>query len=149
MGVNLRKEEQRQVSEYVMTWMDSAFSSCTNIWSLWLPCLSALGSLILIPLEKPITEKLRRMRCPCMRKSHGILYDNLVKTRRAEGRMASFNPRAHEEYAAAFKLIDLTAAQQDHDRLSPSSEDSSSCSSTTEEDEYEEEEHGLWSTMFG
>merc|ERR1712113_15774 len=76
-------------------------------------------------------------------------YDNLVKMRKAEGRMASFNPRAHEEYAAAFKLIDLTAAQQDHDRLSSSSEDSSSCSSSTEEDEYEEEDQGLWGAMFG
>merc|ERR1711920_1218419 len=128
--------------------MDWIYGPCNTIWlQVAVPCCAALTAMVLMRLERPITEFVRK--CPCRggKAAQGVLYDVLVKTRRAEGRMASYNPRAHEEYASAFKLIDLTAAQQDHDRHSSSSS-SSDVSSTTSEEEEEEDGWGF-GTLFG
>merc|ERR1712217_1729 len=145
---NLRAEEQRLMYNYPLELLDWIYGPCNDIWlQVAVPCAAALVAMIMIPMERPLAELLRRF-CPCRGGKHaqGVLYDVLVKARRAEGRMASYNPRAHEDYASAFKLIDLTAAQQDHDRHSSSSS-SSDVSSTTEEEE--EEEEGWFGALFG
>merc|ERR1712217_890810 len=146
---NLRAEEQRLMYNYPLELLDWIYGPCNTIWlQVSVPCAAALVAMIMIRMERPLAEILRRF-CKCRGGKHaqGVIYDVLVKARRAEGRMASYNPRAHEDYASAFKLIDLTAAKQDHDRHSSSSS-SSDVSSTTSE---EEEEDASWGfgALFG
>eukprot|EP00421_Protoceratium_reticulatum_P059354 CAMPEP_0168489698 /NCGR_PEP_ID=MMETSP0228-20121227/68799_1 /TAXON_ID=133427 /ORGANISM="Protoceratium reticulatum, Strain CCCM 535 (=CCMP 1889)" /LENGTH=78 /DNA_ID=CAMNT_0008506381 /DNA_START=27 /DNA_END=259 /DNA_ORIENTATION=- len=64
--------------------------------------------LLLVPSLPTISTWARRL---SDRDYEGILYDDLVKARRAAGLIPSYAPRAHPDFQAAFKLVDFTAAQ--------------------------------------
>merc|ERR1712217_248443 len=53
-------------------------------------------------------------------------------TRFYAGLISSYMPRAHPKYGSAFKLIELTAAANDHDRVNIDDDSSSTTSSSFE-----------------
>merc|ERR1712060_645597 len=84
-------------------------------------------------------------------RNEGAIYDKLCRERASNGLLSSYLPRNHPTYGAAFKLMDLSAGQFNHDWHSESSSSGSSDSSSgTESDsEDEEEADGLAPTVLG